>query len=268
MGFLSGIAGAVEGSALGPVGTLAGGISGGSSDQGLGWTPWSHAGGDWSPTGTPPAPPSYVGPNAGDNGYSAPQGPTQVTSAPVDQGGLDAYRQAAMDPSAWTAPQLAESAHQTQVARDQANTQGASNSARAADQIAMSGGLRSGAAERVAEQGGIGSTLAGQQAGQAGQARDLAIQTAGHQAQLGALGNLANVENQYHAPGQAAAEFNVNAAQTAANAKNNYGLAASGAQNAYNAQNYQTNAGIYGANQLAGAEAYNRNNQSLWDKIT
>lgn len=212
------------------------------------WTPWSKPNGAYQAdmSGTPSIP-----------GYVAPKGPTQIDTPQMDQRGLAATQGLALgDTSPWTTHQLAEQNQSMLNQKDAAAAKGSAATQGTWDQIAMNGGLRSGAAERAQEQGQIGTQLAQQGIGQQGEANKLAIQTQGQNQKLQALASLPGQEAAYNQPGMQAQEFNAG-----------LGLQTAGLQNDYNQHLYDTQGKIFAANQLANQQSYDSNNKSLWDKI-
>jgi hypothetical protein len=161
-----------------------------------------------------------------------PTAPTDVMNGVnLDRSGLNAFAGEAMrtGPSAWSKlatqqqDQSQADALQRGTAQTAATTQGAQ------DQMAMQGGLTSGAAERVAQSGARNMLDMGQDIARQGDQNRLQVSINDEQNRISQLGQL---------PGM----------QLAASG---FDLSKANAQNAFNAQNYQTQGGIIAAGKQA-----------------
>lgn len=148
----------------------------------------------------------------------------ELNAIPVDMSGIDAFRSQALrtGPSTWANLAKTTAAAQEANQKEQAKTAANSNEAQADDQLAMSGGLSSGARERVAEGGATNSMQAIQDLTRQGNINDLQIGENDEQNRISQLGSLPGMENQAIAPLFQKASILTNAQEQEQGALNNY----------------------------------------------
>jgi hypothetical protein len=143
----------------------------------------------------------------------------------ADTRATDAMRDRALakGDSPWLKMQMKRQGIEETAARDAAAQQALSGAATARSQLAMRGGLGSGASQRVAMQAGRDMNAARQAAGRAGQLDRLGLQIADDQTKTSLLGQTAGLDLAHAQQGQDMAKFNVGTALDAS--KFNTGLA-------------------------------------------
>lgn len=181
----------------------------------------------------------------------------------LDKRGLEAYRERALatpGTSAWEQMQRARLQTEQASGRDLAASQQAQALGQARSQLAMRGGLSSGAGERLAMQGAKDRLLANQALARQGQMgrQDIAIQA--EQQRLGALQNLPGMELQALEPEFKKTSMWGNMADTEAQRRQqveaqniNTKLAALDAKNRYGTDVYKTNMQAWAAGRQAQA---------------
>ena len=171
---------------------------------------------------------------------------SQLNAIPVNMQGANAYAAQALrtGPSAWANLANIQNAEQLETQKEQAEAQGAGQTASVENQIASSGGLSSGARERAAESG-ANSVLDMQQGLQKqGNENSLQIGINDEQNRISQLGALPGIENEAIQPLFQKADILTNA-----QAQQNQ------AANTWNMNLYNTQMGAWGAQQSANAIA-------------
>ena len=207
--------GAIAGSALGPFGAAAGSYLRGKAQDG------KDKANAWDMRGDP-----YAG---------MPALPTDQTSGvSMDHTGLDKFKQEAFrtGPSNWAKMATTQQGNNASTARASGYNQVGTQQAQSGDNLASAGGLTSGARERLATQGGRSMLDVGQQVGKQQSDNNLQIGMNDEQNRISQLGQVPGMDS-------TAANFDLSKAQ---------------GQNTFNAQNYQTQGGIWGAGKQADAE--------------
>ena len=187
-----------------------------------------------------------AGYNPGDPYAGMPALPTdQINGVSLDRTGLDKFKQEAFrtGPSNWAKMATAQQGTNAIAARGSGASQVGTQQAQAADNLASAGGLTSGARERLAASGGRSMLDMGQQVGKQQADNNLQIGMNDEQNRISQLGQVPGMD-------LAASNFDLNKAQD---------------QNQFNATNYQTQAGIWGAGKQADAEDPRNPNSANYD---
>lgn len=164
-----------------------------------------------------------------------PKAPTDQTGGvSMDHTGLDKFKQEAFrtGPSNWARMATAQQGNNAMAARASGASQVGTQQAQAEDNLASAGGLTSGARERLATSGGRSMLDMGQQVGKQQSDNNLQISMNDEQNRISQLGQVPGMDS-------TVANFDLGKAQ---------------GQNAFNANNYQTQGGIWGAGKQADAE--------------
>lgn len=158
-----------------------------------------------------------------------------ITSTPgYNRTGLDKFEQEAYrtGPSNWAKLSTQQQQMNADSARNRGTAEVGSQAAKANDDLAMTGGLTSGARERMATTAGRNQLDMSQQVGKQQGDNNLQIGINDEQNRISQLGQVPGME-------LGSANFDLSRAQ---------------GENAFNAQNYQTQGGIWAAGQQANAE--------------
>jgi hypothetical protein len=174
--------------------------------------------------------------NRGDPYAGMPLAPTDaITSAPgYNRNGLDRFEQEAFrtGPSNWAKLATQQQQINAGAARDRGTAEVGSQLAKSQDQLAMDGGLTSGARERLATSAGRNQLDMSQGVGKEQADNNLQLSINDEQNRISQLGQVPGME-------MGAANFDLSRAQ---------GI------NQFNASNYQTQGGIWAAGKQADAE--------------
>lgn len=183
----------------------------------------------------------------------APGMTAKLSAINPDDRGLDAFRASALrsGPSPWATAATAKSYGDEALARDTLSKTNASATATANSNLAMRGGLRSGAAERVQTSGANAALTGAQGLAGTGMQNRAQIGINDEQNREAQLGQLPGME-------MARAGFDVNKANMGNQVKeqdiqNN--MLGAQSYNQFNMDAYKTAGGIWGANQQANATA-------------
>ncbi len=156
--------------------------------------------------------PAYSSPQPGRPGYLPGYDPATMALTPeiqarldalkLDTSGLDAFRKEALrrGPSTWANLQNQKQFAEEGNARDQATSQGRSARAGAESDLAMRGGLSSGARERIARKGASDVLAMGQDVSRQGNLNRMQIGIQDQTNKIGELSQLPGMENQAFQP--------------------------------------------------------------------
>jgi hypothetical protein len=173
----------------------------------------------------------------------------------VDMRGMDAYRERALNegPSAWAGMMTEKQGLEEATARDNAVAQSAGATASAQSNLAMRGGLSSGARERVAAQGASDLMNSQQDIGRAGEQARLGIGIEDESMRMNALSQLPGMELNLGQANMAADQWNIGNAMN----ERHYGQDQKLAK-------YQEDMRGWAANKQADATANQANKSSGW----
>jgi hypothetical protein len=248
MGFFGGGIGSVLGGiAMGPVGAVGGYFGGNSIEEQM------RRGGDGTMYMDQPGDLAYT------QGYDpktmsmTPELERRLSGINVDQRGMNKFRGEALrtGPSSWATLANKQQNLEERMARQRAMSEGASGAAGARSQLAMRGGLSSGAKERLARDANKNYLMMSQDIGAQGTKNRGQISMNDEQNRITQLGQLPGMENQAIQGDLAklsmwgqGRQFDTNQAVNEAGRKNDYNLG-----------RYKEKMAAWGANQQANATA-------------